>query len=120
MVENGTTIGRITPQETGEIDVENSKVGELLARVSNNWKVKSLLVPALLIVANLSRASELPPKVSSSEEVCFNKWELLGCATWGKEAFYGGPGIDDCSSRVAEQDGEFCVWSGPQGAPDPF
>ena len=118
MVENGTTIGGISPQERGEVVDGNSRLGELLAKVTSNWKVKCLLVPTLLVVATISRASETPRL--RSNDVCFNNWELIGCAPWGEESFSGGPGSDDCSVVVVKQDGEFCVWSGPKEAPNPF
>jgi hypothetical protein len=92
---------------------------EITGEITRNWG-KTLVVPALLLIASLHRDSELPAVVTPEEPVCFNKWELIGCASWGHESFSGGPGSDDCSVRVVKQDGEFCVWSGPQGAPDPF
>lgn len=116
-LENGATIGRTTPQERGEVG-EDSRLRKLLERVTDNWRVKFLLVPTLLLVASLPRGSALLRP--SSSDVCFNKWELLGCAPWGEESFNGGPGSDDCSVVVIERNGEYCVYSGPYEAPNPF
>jgi hypothetical protein len=60
MAENEATIGRITTQEAGEIIVENSGLGESLGRIAGNWKVKCLLIPTILLVANIPRASQFP------------------------------------------------------------
>ena len=60
MLENGATIGRISSQERGEVVGENSRLGELFAKVTENWKIKCLLVPTLLVVANIPRASQFP------------------------------------------------------------